>query len=164
MTALKLSVRYTKTTSSLQVIKLLVKNGADVNILANNSNNSILMRILKNYGTSNFDTFFYLIQKGANIHYYNNNGWNVLMFACRYINSDSIKIIKLLSKKGVDINTQSKLGTTCLSLAFGHGNLNIINYLFKKGADPRFVTINKKNALMLLCENFCDEKYDEIKK
>lgn len=164
MTALKVSVRYTNTTSNLKVIKLLVKNGADVNILANNCNYSILMRILKNYNTSNFDTFIYLIKKGANIHYCNINGWNILMFACRYINLDSMKIIKLLLKKGIDINTQSKLGATCLSLAFEHGNLNIINYLLKKGADPRFIIINKKNALMLLCENFCGEKYDELKK
>ncbi|AZL90016.1 ankyrin repeat protein [Megavirus baoshan] len=163
MTALKLSVRYTDTTSSLRVIKLLVKNGAGVNILANNCNHSILMRIIKNYEKSNYDTFVYLIKKGANIHHYN-NGWNILMFACRYINPDSVKIIKLLLKKGIDINNQSKLGTTCLSLAFQYANLNIINILLKKGADAKFITKNKKNALMLLCDNYCYEEYKKLKK
>jgi ankyrin repeat protein len=47
----------------------------------------------------------------------------------------SKKIIKMLLKKGIDINVQDKEGTTALMHAARSNQIEIVKYFLKKGAE-----------------------------
>lgn len=116
---------------NLEIIKLLLDNGANTNIKNNQgdtpltlicqySNNSIITEIIN-----------LLIKYGTNINITNNNGDNALMLICKY--SKNFDVIKLLLEHHAHINNQNNYGDTALiflSQSSSSRNLKLfLNYI-----------------------------------
>ena len=138
---------------NLKIVKMLVKNGADVNSI-DDKNRTVLAK------TMNKEIAKYLVSKGAKI----NNVYQAIAadktkLAKEFINKENysdeqiekifyyaayfgnIEIAKLLIDKGIDVNIKSKCQNNCncettpLHIAIGGGNLKIVKFLVNNGAD-----------------------------
>lgn len=126
---------------SLEIVKMLVGHGADIN-----GGNGPLASPLEIACTgTNFALVNYLVRSGANINGKVSwdgciQGFSPIHMACTYRN---FAIIKYLVEHGANINMQSKRGLTCLHLLYlpkdgdniAH-TYDIMQYLIKKGANP----------------------------
>ncbi len=109
-TALYLSVNYPHT--DLEIIKLLVQKGANVNQDHNKGLSLLQIFCIK----SDYNTVSYLINKGADIHHVSQElDLSVIMIASKY--SQSAEIISLLINKGAKYDEINKDGYNCLLLA-----------------------------------------------
>lgn len=63
----------------------------------------------------------------------------------------SLDVIKLLLKKGAEINIQDDLGNTPLGGACWSARVDIVLFLLDQGADPRIVSKDNFSPLFLLC-------------
>ncbi|AVL95151.1 ankyrin repeat protein [Moumouvirus australiensis] len=139
--------------SNIEIIKLLLEFGADINI-KNKNGDTVLMTSLmlkpNNLKYNNIEVIKILIEAGADINMRNNQDWTALMLACRCSNiNNNIEIVKLLLKAGADINIKNKFTLTALELAckFSNSasNIETIKLLLEAGAN-----INSRiNALIL---------------
>jgi len=91
-------------------VKVLINNGADVNIIDKNKNTA-LMRASR-FGFENIVKL--LINKGALVNLQNNLGNTALILAAKYSN---ISCVDLLLKNNADINIKNNLNKTALMLA-----------------------------------------------
>ncbi|QGR54277.1 ankyrin repeat-containing protein [Moumouvirus maliensis] len=139
--------------SNIEIIKLLLEFGADINI-KNQNGDTVLMTSLMlkpNYlKNNNIQVIKFLIEAGVDVNMRNNQDWTALMLACRYSNiNNNIEIVKLLLKAGADINIKNKFTLSILELAckFSNSTSNIetVKLLLEAGAN-----INSRiNALIL---------------
>lgn len=81
---------------NLKIVKLLVENGADVNLIDNNGQTALFNAI--NAKNANKEIIRYLIGNGADIHKEDNNGISPLSFA----ESSKVSLVKIL-KEHVEI-------------------------------------------------------------
>jgi hypothetical protein len=82
-----------------------------------------------------FENMKYLIESGANIHYKNKNGKNVLFYIDGETEDDIEKIV-YLHDKGVDINLQDNDGNIPLTL-IPCSEIHLIKLLLALGANPK---------------------------
>jgi ankyrin repeat protein len=88
--------------NKINIIKLLLNNGANPNILDKNYYRPLLLAILHN----NFNVTKLLIENGADVNYYGpENMEHPVLIA---INKENNKIIKLLLDNDIDMNVQNK--------------------------------------------------------
>ncbi|XP_063906156.1 ankyrin-3-like [Zophobas morio] len=86
------------------------------------------------------------LEHNASVNISNEGLSNALHYASRswWNNRD---VIKLLIKKGIDVNAQNENGTTALQLACGNGDLEITKMLFEFGACINIVDKQNHTAL-----------------
>ena len=119
---------------NLSMIKLLYKNGADLNIC----NNAVLLLSAKN---NCMRIVKYLLKKKININSYNligsdeeiKFGSNALVNSC---SQGHFTMSKLLLKNGADYHICDYLA---LAKSICHNHLNIIKLLLKYGSDPNSI-------------------------
>jgi len=129
---------------SMDVVKLLVEAGADVN--AGN-----WPPLCVAVDEDNVPIAKYLIEKGANIDI--PEGWTALQQA-PYANASSLEMIKLLIAKGGDVNAGPY---TALHGAVDKNRLDMIELLLEKGADIN--AIGKRGMTPLcLAARYCTPK------
>lgn len=121
--------------NQLSYVKLLVNNGADVNILVNNSDINMSVKkvtpLLKAVYNGNLEIVKYLYTLGANIENLGlNNG--MLLYCAVYENK--LDCVKYLCSVGIDIDTIYK-GYTSLTVATHMGNIDILKHLHTLGAN-----------------------------
>ena len=107
-----------------------------LNAINQNGNNCLMIALI--YG--HIDIITFLLQKGnTNLHHINYDDETAAMIASK--NSDTY-IIELLMCNGffIDINQQNSEGLTALHIAVQYGNLSMVQFLLKNGAD-----INKRS-------------------
>ena len=151
--ALMLAIRNVLTVNmDLDIIKLLIDNGANTN-LVNNMDISILMQaIMANEILEKTGMIELLIKNVDNINIVDKNGDNVLMYAFKY--KASPEIIKILINKvdNININMVNISGDSVLMFAIIYINvikdLDIIELLIKKGANINLVNNMGINILM----------------
>jgi ankyrin repeat protein len=102
----------TKYNSNAEIIKYLIKHGADVN--AKNIYDDTPLHFAA-YANPNVDVMKCLIENGANINAKNNNSGTPLHRAA--FNNPNIDVIKCLIKHGADINAKNNSGKTPLDVA-----------------------------------------------
>ncbi|WP_342224629.1 ankyrin repeat domain-containing protein [Spiroplasma endosymbiont of Asaphidion curtum] len=123
-----------KLDNNVETVKLLLDNGADVNIIIDNDNNTILhLTIWENNFTFAKELLTNQNSKNKiNVNAINNYKNTPIMGA---IQNNNIEIVKLLLEHGSDINAKAENGITPLHLAAQNGYLAIVKLLLANGAD-----------------------------
>lgn len=85
-----------------------------------------------------------LIEKGADIHIRDKDGWTAVCWASW---SGVPSITKRLAELGADINIRDKEGNTPLMMAAMRGNHEVVTYLLEHGADINATCQNGMTAL-----------------
>lgn len=137
--------------------KKYIKEGADLNA-ENDNGESVLAHALR-YRCDN-DLVMLLIESGADIFDFDNEGVSIFDMAITY---DNKEIVEYLLKEGVSLNqTQRRSKFTPLMCACCYGRVEIVELLLKNGADPKqsdykgltaldFATkMNKKSVIKIL--------------
>ena len=142
-------------------VKKYIKDGADVNE-ATETGESVLASSLR-YGCD-FELIMFLIDSGADIYDFDEEGVSIFDMAVTYNN---VEMVKYLISKGIDVNATTRRSRfTPLMAAACYGRLEIAKLLLENGADKNAVDAkgisvidfarktNKKSILLLL-------EYDE---
>ncbi|MBU0720572.1 ankyrin repeat domain-containing protein [bacterium] len=137
--------------------KKYIKEGGDVND-ANENGESVLACGIRS--RCDMDLLLLLIQNGADIYDFDEEGVSIFDMAVTY---DNIDIVMLLIEKGIDINkTNRKSGFTSLMAAACYGRVEIAKILIAEGVNQNAVDskgfsaidfarkMNKKSVLELL--------------
>lgn len=138
-------------------IKKYLKDGADVNE-ANETGESVLASSLRH--RSDFDLIMFLIESGADIYDFDEEGVSIFDMAVTYAN---MEIVKYLISQGVNVDsTKRKSRFTPLMAAVCYGRYEIVKLLLEHGAsknavDSKGISVidfarktNKKSILELL--------------
>ncbi|MDD3476985.1 MAG: ankyrin repeat domain-containing protein [Sulfurimonas sp.] len=138
-------------------IKKYVNDGADINE-ANENGESVLASSLRY--RCDFDLITLLIESGADIFDFDEEGVSIFDMAITY---DNMEVVKYLISQGVDVNTtQRRSKFTPLMAAVCYGRVEMVEFLVEQGANPDAVDakgisvidfarkMNKKTILKLL--------------
>ncbi|MDI9312074.1 MAG: ankyrin repeat domain-containing protein [Limnohabitans sp.] len=137
----------------LSVLKLLIANGAKVNIPDNRGRSPLTEAVF----SWNLEKVKYLVEKGADINRRCEDfgGASPLLEAAEWAKGDKVdEIIKYLVEKGADVNISNEWGESVLHKAIASDrNYNTIAYLIEKGADIDYYDNNKLTPLMKAARN-----------
>jgi serine/threonine-protein phosphatase 6 regulatory ankyrin repeat subunit B len=120
-------------TNDINKIKILLQQGADINIKAKSGNTALLVASV---GYGKYDIIKLLLDHGANAKVLNNKKENALMRAALFGDTSTIS---LLLSKGLDINAQDNDGLTALINSIFNVNRLVTVQLLDRGADPDLV-------------------------
>jgi ankyrin repeat protein len=112
----------------VEIVKLLINKGADVNKPNLTGDSALHLATLK----GNAAMVELLINKGAGLNILNSKGDHALHLAAGEGNA---AIVKLLIDKGVTVDIKDSKGNTALHFAAVMGNAEIVELLIAKGAD-----------------------------
>ena len=141
LTPLHTTIEYTRHYTDLRIIKLLVNNGAKIDVLTHRSKESPFYYSLRyNYPV----LAKYLIEAGMDLNL-KSRGYTPLHFALYY---NQEHITKLLIEKGADLSlTEDEYNKTHLHFAVDKSDVDLVALLLKKGADPNQQDIDGNTAL-----------------
>ena len=115
---------------SLDIVKLLAENGADLNKKASNGISPIDIA----FQNDHLDIMKYLIEQGADINLIDNNGMSLISKIIVKNSKDSVDLVDYLIEKGSKINRQSNDGWTPLHEAVQAGNKKMVQLLLDHDA------------------------------
>jgi ankyrin repeat protein len=137
--------------------KKYIKSGADLDE-ANENGESVLACAIRS--RCDDDLIMLLIESGADITDFDNEGVSIFDMAITY---DNISLVKYLIEQGIDVNTTNRRsGFTPLMAAASYGRVEIVKILLEEGVDQSVVEskglsasdfarkMNKKSVLKLL--------------
>ena len=138
-------------------VKKYIKEGADLNE-TNESGESVLACALRSQCDT--DLLMLLVENGADIFEFDEEGVSIFDMAITY---DNVDMVKYIIAQGVDVNkTSRRSGFTSLMGASCYGRVEIVKILLENGADKEAVDskgfnatdfarkMNKKSVLELL--------------
>lgn len=140
----KSALLYACELNNLDLAKILIENGATVDVSDSSENTPLLHACKKN----NFDLVQYLYQQGAKI--YCRNKYNLqtpLMIACA--NPESLPIIRFLIQKGCNINATDNNKDTPLTIACKNNNIEIVKFLLTQNVDVKIENSVGSTALSI---------------
>lgn len=146
------------TTSSSEACRILLRRGADVNLIDDKGCDALMLYCLNCKSTNSINIAKQLINQKINLkHASFNNKLTALMIACKryeYIKND--EMVVLLLKSGSDINQCDRFGNTVL-MQMCNGNLTknfpIIKLLIRYNASIEIENKNGKTIFDLLFDN-----------
>lgn len=113
----------------MRIVKLLVENGADVNVLDDYDSPLRLA-----CGDGKFEMAKYLLENHALVDLAVDDTPLIIASCVGYM-----EIIKLLLKYGADINWKDKDGRSALFFAKAHRQKEVVQFLIENGADTELV-------------------------
>ena len=132
-------------TGNIQIVKILVENGADVNLESiYDSGYQIISPLFYSILYNNYDISDYLISKGADINCTDKNNDSIFIVKTR-MGDD--KAILYLIEKGADVALANNEGNTALHFAAQLGYEKILDLIISKQADLK--KTNKKGFTAL---------------
>ncbi len=134
------------TNCHIECIKLLIENGADVNIGNIEGDTPLIFAS----SIDHIECVKLLIEKGAIIDKANKASLTSLLWASR---EDSIECVKLLIEKGADINKTDKDNNTSLILASTYGHIECVKLLIENRADINNTDKDGNTSLTLASSN-----------
>ena len=169
LTALMVATRE----GSLDIMKMLLDGGADINQQAGNGSTALLVAVQN----GNAATAKLLLERGADVNIANGKGWTPLFLAVKARTRERgtvpspvidpvamMDVIKTIVDKGANVNAQLKAntdsygattwlveaGATALLRASFCGDLEVMKLLMAHGADPLLTTSDGTTTLMAL--------------
>ena len=119
---------------SVDVVKVLIQNGADVNAVQEDKCTALHLAAEKGH----VDTAKVLIQNNVDMNAFDFDGLTALHFA---IKKNNVAIVNMLLENDADINAATGYDMdTPLHFAAGYGNVDLIKVLLQNGADVNAVT------------------------
>ena len=143
----------------LEILKLLIKYGADVNYKSGNNDITAIRLLMENFSEARMSIFEYLISNGLYINQSVDNDANtILHIACYFDYGGMINytIVEKLIEAGADVNRSNNNGTTPLMLYSQYGNeqkVAIAELLIDNGADVAKRDNNDFSAMMYAAGN-----------
>ena len=136
-------------TPNIDLVKLLVQSGADINVEEGKTKVTALLQAIMSGHTQIVQ---YLLDKGADINALSKDGNSSLMTACYYQHED---IIHLLLNYKADANIQNtKTTSTALHLACSKQLATAVELLLAHGADPNVLNNLECTPLIYACSNY----------
>jgi ankyrin repeat protein len=126
--------------SALNVIEMLLRSGANPNVINSNGLTPLRIAILNRLP----DLVKLLIDSGADVNQKNNVGRTALMSASLQASVDSLDY--LLTVPGIDIDATDIVGKTALMVAAAENRAITVSTLLAAGADPLIVSNQGKRA------------------
>lgn len=134
-----------KAVYDIDLVKFLVKKGADINYKTNDGVTPLFSAV----DSGNIETVDYFLSIKANVNDRLHDGTTALMRSMwRIPDKNKSEIVKKLLQHGVDVNNYNNDGTTSLMLAAIFGDEEIITYLVQSGANINAQDQQGKTALM----------------
>ena len=135
-------VTKSKSTSSIDAVKLLIDYGADVNFIDSDKYSILMMACSSNNENTNYDVAKLLIERGANINYVNSYDRSVLSLICNFnFLRETNKVAILLIECGANINIKDINGKTelmnLISSSKSDADLKIMKLLIRKGMQSK---------------------------
>lgn len=138
----------------LEILEILIDNGADINVLDPQGNAPIHCAVSK--GQTKIVKM--LIAQGADINLKRGDGNSPLNTAARAaMYPDSSEMVKILIANGADVNVKGRYHNTPLHNSVYSGNLEIVQALIKSGADVNAKNKDGKTPRKLALENETEE-------
>ncbi|XP_062555858.1 ankyrin repeat and KH domain-containing protein mask-like isoform X3 [Armigeres subalbatus] len=132
----------TASAGHVDIIKLLLKHGADVNAQSSTGSTPLMFACAGGHE----EVVRVLLDNGANVEDHNENGHTPLMEAA---SAGHVGVAKILLERGAGINTHSnEFKESALTLACYKGHLDMVRYLLEAGADQEHKTDEMHTALM----------------
>lgn len=129
--------------NSEQIVALLLKSGADVNV-ANNDGETVFFQAVNS--TRSAEMIRALIDAGADVNKADNEGTTPLMLAAA---NTEPELIKILAVPGLDLDKVNRDGLTPLMVAAAYGAPAVISALVERGAKVDVLSTQDITALML---------------
>ena len=148
-----ITMQYVNTTSSIDIIKLLIKQGIDINYTKNKNWTTPIYCCLM---YKNIEIIKLLIENGADVNINFKKYYSLLIFAIRNSTVDNIfEITKILIRKGSKINYKDNNLKTALMICFEQKfdeliKFNIIKFLLDNKADVYIKNEKEKNILHMV--------------
>lgn len=124
--------------SNLVLVKLLLNNKADVNLMCDDGQTALRTAIqFQSYDANpgRYEIIKTLIDAGADVNAADKDGQTNLMFV---VNTSTPETVEMLLKNGARINARDKKGETVLMKATSY-KTEIVDVLLEHGADPNIV-------------------------
>ncbi|XP_046551542.1 ankyrin-3-like [Haliotis rubra] len=124
---------------------LLLQHNLDINSRANTGKTPLMVTV--HYGYINVCKF--LVSMGANVSQVDDDGDNILHFACRGEHVEMVKYVLL--QHNLDINSRTNTGKTPLMVTVHYGYINVCKFLVSMGANVSQVDDDGDNILHFAC-------------
>ena len=118
--------------AGIDMLRFLVENGADVNAIGGEDQDTVLGLALK---SGDLDKIRFLLDVGADIHYQSPHGYDVLIDATYGSDISLIPILNLLIERGAKVTGVNSYAETALRIASRVGRFDAVKVLLAAGAD-----------------------------
>ena len=123
--------------AGIDMIRLLLEHGANVNAVEQESQNTVLGLAVQ---SGNLDKIQLILDAGADINYQSPDGYDILIHAMhgRDILRDEnlISTLNLLISRGAAVNGMSSYGESAIKVAAHIGRFDAVKLLLNAGANP----------------------------
>lgn len=131
---------------NLEIIKLLVKYGADINRVHENLGSALIIAVVSNH----VDIVRYLLEHGADLTLADENGYTPLICSAFYGNYEAFNELYC---KDQNIHQKAKDGLTVFLAACTSSNVDLIKKIVKLGANITEVDLKNYNCIHLAAAN-----------
>ncbi|KAJ5074460.1 ankyrin repeat-containing protein [Anaeramoeba ignava] len=134
--------------TTLQIVELLIQSGADINHRNPKSRRTALLTAIRHSSSSEIVGFLIKSGTNLNLNLKDRRKRTVLFYLMKYLRSDTLELLNLILEKGVDINYKDNLLQTPLSYAIiNQQPIEVVKYLIEKGAETNILNIHQENLL-----------------
>ncbi len=145
-----------KFSGDIQVVKLLLKHGADPYAITSSGNQSAVTVARERKDDQLIALFEECKGNHRDFHFYD---WPLLSILASHDDFPKAKALLDSSNEPLLIaNAPDNYGRTPLMLAIANNNLQFVKYLIEKGADPRISDKEGVTSFHLACEKGVDER------